>query len=78
MQSKNILDVKSFMYDKISCFADCGSECLIMRVPYDIAATMMKNMPESDAKDQLIERVRVASRRSKILKSALDEIFEKK
>lgn len=78
MRSKNILDVKSFMYDKISCFADCGSECLIMRVPYDIAATMMKNMPESDAKDQLIERVRVASRRSKILKSALDEIFEKK
>lgn len=66
------------MYDKISCFADCGSECLIMRVPYDIAATMMKNMPESDAKNQLIERVRVASRRSKILKSALDEIFEKK
>ncbi|EEX70004.1 hypothetical protein MITSMUL_03135 [Mitsuokella multacida DSM 20544] len=78
MQSKNILDVKSFMYDKISCFADCGSECLIMRVPYDIAATMMKNMPESDAKNQLIERARVASRRSKILKSALDEIFEKK
>ncbi|WP_040635207.1 hypothetical protein [Mitsuokella multacida] len=66
------------MYDKISCFADCGSECLIMRVPYDIAATMMKNMPESDAKNQLIERARVASRRSKILKSALDEIFEKK
>lgn len=66
------------MYDNISCFADCGSECLIMRVPYDIAATMMKNMPESDAKNQLIERVRVASRRSKILKSALDEIFEKK
>ena len=66
------------MYDNISCFADCGSECLVMRVPYDIAATMIENMPDSDAKDELILRATIASRRSKLLKSALDKKIKKK
>ncbi len=66
------------MYDNISCFADCGSECLVMRVPYDIAATMIENMPDSDSKDELIQRAMIASRRSKLLKSALDKKIKKK
>ena len=66
------------MYDSISCFADCGSECLVMRVPYDIAATMIENMPDSDAKDELILRATIASRRSKLLKSALEKKIKKK
>lgn len=78
MKFKNIQDVKSSMYDNISCFADCGSECLVMRVPYDIAATMIENMPDSDAKNEIIECAMIASRRSKLLKSALDKKIKKK
>ena len=66
------------MYDNISCFADCGSECLVMRVPYDVAAAMIENMPDSDAKNEIIERAMIASRRSKLLKSALDKKIKKK
>ena len=65
------------MYDNISCFADCGSECLVMRVPYDVAATMIACMSDSNYKDELIERAMIASRRSKLLKSALDKKIEK-
>lgn len=25
----------------MSCFADCGSECLVMRVPYQVAVKML-------------------------------------
>ena len=75
---KNARDVKSSMYDSISCFADCGSECLVMRVPYDVAATMIENMPDSDAKNEIIERAMIASRRSKLLKSALEKKSRKK
>lgn len=78
MKSKNTRDVKSSMYDSISCFADCGSECLVMRVPYDIAATMIENMPDSDAKNEIILRAMIASRRSKLLKSVLDKKIKKK
>jgi len=49
-----------------------------MRVPYDIAATMIENMPDSDSKDELIQRAMIASRRSKLLKSALDKKIKKK
>lgn len=77
-QFKNTRDVKNSMYDNISCFADCGSECLVMRVPYDVAATMIENMPDSDAKDELIERAMIASRRSRLLKSALEKKIKKK
>ena len=49
-----------------------------MRVPYDIAATMIENMPDSDAKDELILRATIASRRSKLLKSALEKKIKKK
>lgn len=65
------------MYDNISCFADCGSECLVMRVPYDVAATMIENMPDSDAKNEIIQRAMIASRRSKLLKSALEKKIKK-
>lgn len=78
MKFKNTRDVKNSMYDNISCFADCGSECLVMRVPYDVAATMIENMPDSDAKDELIERAMIASRRSRLLKSALEKKIKKK
>ena len=66
------------MYVSISCVADCGSECLVMRVPYDVAATMIENMPDSDAKNEIIERAMIASRRSKLLKSALEKKIKKK
>lgn len=78
MKFKNTQDVKSSMYDKISCFADCGSESLVMRVPYDVAASMIEHMPDSVYKDELIRRARIASRRSKLLKSALDKKIKKK
>lgn len=66
------------MYNKISCFADCGSECLVLRVPYDVAVTMIDNMPQGDVKNELIECAKIASRRSKKLKDALDKNFLRK
>ena len=48
----------------ISCFTDCGSEDLVMRVPYNIAIQMVHTLPDSDAKKQLIDKMSIASRRS--------------
>ena len=48
----------------ISCFTDCGSEDLVMRVPYNIAVQMVHTLPDSDAKKQLIDKMSIASRRS--------------
>ena len=50
----------------------------MMRVPYDVAATMIENMPDSDAKNEIIERAMIASRRSELLKSALEKKIKKK
>ena len=48
----------------ISCFTDCDSEDLVMRVPYNIAVQMVHTLPDSDAKKQLIDKMSIASRRS--------------
>ena len=48
----------------ISCFTDCGSEDLVMRVPYNIAVQMVQTLPDSDAKKQLIDKMSIASRMS--------------
>lgn len=49
----------------MSCFADCGSECLVMRVPYQVAVKMLEGLPNGADKDELRKRMEIAARRSK-------------
>ena len=51
----------------MSCFADCGSECLVMRVPYQVAVKMLEGLPNGADKDELRKRMEIAARRIDIL-----------
>ncbi len=50
---------------KMSAIVDCGSATVILRVPFVLAAQMLKNCPASDEKEELMIRVKAASARSK-------------
>lgn len=63
---------------KISCFADCGSECLVLRVPYELAVEMVASLPEGNSKEQLLHRMEIASRRSKKFHNLLSKNFPEK
>lgn len=56
---------------RLSAFVDCDSQSIIMRVPYSLAADMLKHCPSSPDKDELLKRVEIAARKSKSLRAAL-------
>lgn len=59
---------------RLSAFVDCDSQSIIMRVPYSLAADMLKHCPPSPDKDELLKRVEIAARKSKSLRAALTSI----
>lgn len=58
---------------KISAFADCNSESVVLRLPYEIAVSMVKNLSDSDEKEEIIHWLRMAASRSKKFSKLLDE-----
>jgi len=59
---------------EISCFADCGSKSLVLRMPYDLAVELLKNLPDSKRKNELKEKMEWASRRSHEFAELLNKI----
>ena len=51
-----------------SVFTDCASDTIVLRAPYKNIIDMVKNMTDSNIKDELMEKLNVAVRRSKKMK----------
>lgn len=62
---------------KITAFADCGSQCIVWRMPYEVAVNMLVDFKETEKnkeqRDSLIRATSIASRRSRALMTALKE-----
>ena len=62
---------------KITAFADCGSQCIVWRMPYEVAVNMLVDFKETEKnkeqRDNLIRATSIASRRSRALMTALKE-----
>ena len=62
---------------KITAFADCGSQCIVWRMPYEVAINMLVDFKETEKnkeqRDKLIYATSVASRRSRTLMTLLKE-----
>ena len=59
---------------RITAFADCNSESIVVRLPYEMIVQIIQLLPVSPEQEELVERVRVAAHRSnkltEMLKSA--------
>lgn len=51
-----------------SVFTDCASDTIVLRAPYQNIIDMVKEMEDSPIKEELIEKLSVAVRRSKKMK----------
>ena len=58
---------------KISAFADCNSESVIIRVPYELAVALIKNCPPTEGREELIHWLKIAAARSKKFSKLLEE-----
>ena len=56
---------------KITAFADCGSQSIILRLPYELAADMLIHCPPSKDKEELQQKMLIAARKSKTLTALL-------
>lgn len=54
---------------KISAFADCNSETVVIRIPYELAVTLIKNCPPTEEREELIRWMKIAATRSKKFKN---------
>ena len=70
---KTVRTTLNTMESNMSCFADCASECLVMRVPYTLAVKMLDGLNDSDEKRELFDRMSIAARRSKKFSGVLNE-----
>lgn len=59
---------------RMSAFADCGSQSIILRVPFELAADMLKHCPPSKDKDELQQKMLIAARKSKKLTALLKDL----
>nr|DAE83040.1 MAG TPA: hypothetical protein [Caudoviricetes sp.] len=50
---------------KTSVFTDCASDTIVVRAPYKNMIDAIKNMEDSKIKEELLDKMRVATRRSK-------------
>lgn len=59
---------------RITAFADCNSESIVVRLPYEMIVHIIQLLPVSPEQEELTERVKVAAHRSnkltEMLKSA--------
>ena len=52
---------------RISAFADCNSESVVLRLPYELAVIMIKNCPPSEEREEILYWLKIAARHSKKL-----------
>ena len=50
---------------KTSVFTDCASDTIVVRAPYQNMIDAIKNMEDNKIKEELLDKMRVAIRRSK-------------
>lgn len=62
---------------KITAFSDCASQCIVWRMPYEVAVDMLSSFKETEKnkeqRDKLIYATSIASRRSRALMTLLKE-----
>ena len=62
---------------RITAFSDCASQCIVWRMPYEVAVDMLASFKETEKnkeqRDKLIYATSVASRRSRTLMTLLKE-----
>ena len=58
---------------RISAFADCASESIVLRIPYKLLADMLKNCPPSENLTELMKWLNVAKARSSKLQKILND-----
>ena len=62
---------------RITAFSDCASQCIVWRMPYEVAVDMLASFKETEKnkeqRDKLIYATSIASRRSRTLMTLLKE-----
>ena len=62
---------------RITAFSDCASQCIVWRMPYEVAVDMLATFKETEKnkeqRDKLIYATSIASRRSRALMTLLKE-----
>ena len=58
---------------KISAFADCNSETIVLRMPYELAISLIKDCPPTEEREELIRWVKIAASRSKKFSKLLED-----
>lgn len=59
----------------ITAFTDCDSKSIVLRVPYEVAIDIIKHLPPSESRNELVEKIRRASYRSSILSNMLKNMI---
>ena len=59
--------------ERITAFADCNSESIVIRMPYNMIIEILQNCNFSE-RDKLLEKVRMASSRSSKLTHMLSQL----
>lgn len=62
--------------ERITAFTDCNSESIVIRMPYNMIIEILQNCNFSE-RDELLEKVRWASRRSSKLTHMLSKLNNK-
>lgn len=58
---------------KITAFTDCNSESIVIRMPYSLIVEILQNYHSPEC-DELMEKVKVAARRSNKLTQMLSDL----
>ena len=62
---------------RITAFSDCASQCIVWRMPYEVAVDMLASFKETEKnkeqRDKLIYATSIAARRSRTLMTLLKE-----
>ena len=58
---------------KYAAISDCNSQSILLRMPFELAATMLMNCPDCKEKAELMKYVEYAAGRSKKFAEALKE-----
>lgn len=59
--------------ERITAFADCNSESIVIRMPYNMIIEILQNCNFSE-RDKLLKKVRMASSRSSKLTHMLSQL----
>ena len=59
---------------RISAFTDCNSESIVVRMPYEMIVEVLQLLPNSPDRDELLQRVSIAARRSSKLTNMLSKV----